>query len=78
MLENFGKGVFRKIKNQHTESEKDEREFLRKIFSRGRGHKQINQKQCNQNFFGYIFLKDVGSKDVQQRKKHFRDQESIV
>ena len=29
-------------------------------------------------FFDYIFLKDVGSKDVQQREKHFRDQESIV
>ena len=39
MLENFGKGVFSKIKNQQTESEKDEREFLWKIFSSERGDK---------------------------------------
>ena len=77
MLYKIGKAVFSKIKNQQTESEKDEREFLWKIFSRGWGDQQINQKQWNKSFWLCLF-KDVGCKGLQQKVKHFRDQEKVV
>ena len=65
MLKKIGKGVFSKIKNQLTESQKDEIEFLWKLFSREQGDKQINQKQCSESFFWLCLLKDVGCKDLQ-------------
>ena len=57
MLKKIGKGVFSKIKNQLTESQKDEIQFLWKLFSREQGDKQINQKQCSESFFGYLYSK---------------------
>ena len=77
MLGKIGKGVFSKIMNQLTESEKDEIEFLSKHFQDNEAISNAN-KNHGMKVFWISVLKDVGCKGLQKKVKHFRDKEKVV
>ena len=76
-LGKIGKGVFSKIMNQLTESEKDEIEFLSKHFQ---DNEVISNSKKNDamKVFWICVLKDVGRKGLKKKVKHFRDKEKVV
>ena len=77
MLGKIGKGVFSKIMNHLTESEKDEIEFLSKHFQDNEAISNAN-KNDGMKVFWISVLKDIGCKGLQKKVKHFRDKEKVV